>query len=137
MNMMPMLKRAGLTERAPERPLRAPGEVIIAEIPFTHDFSAKIRPALVLIHRNVDIVALPFYTFTEKRRAYRDDFDIVFDRSHQSFTKSRLKVESVLRMRPFTIESNRTYRIGEIYQEDLARIMQSFCEYIGVAHART
>lgn len=71
------------------------GKIVLVPFPFTDLTAAKLRPALVLYEGKSDVV-LSF--ISSKLSARSSDTDIIITSDSIGFTKSGLKVDSVIKL---------------------------------------
>lgn len=103
------------------------GAVVLVPFPFT-DFSAtKLRPAVVLLDHDPDIVV----AFISSRIPESlSPADIVLTRSTPDFSKTGLKTDSVIRLDKITtmIKTMVTGTIGELPQEIRSDVNRKMAE---------
>jgi len=108
------------------------GEIVIAPIPFSNQFSAKIRPALVISkkdynNKSEDIIVLKI---TSKGKNYPFDIEL----KEKDLTVGKLTYESVIQADfPVVIEKKSIVQsIGKISKQKLKEVKQKIKELYGL-----
>ena len=108
------------------------GVIVVAPIPFSSQFSAKIRPALVISKKayngkSEDIIVLKV---TSKGKDYPFDVGV----SAKDFVAGKLKHESVIQVDfPVVIEKQSvSQKIGKISNQKLKEVKQKIKELYGL-----
>ncbi len=104
------------------------GEIVVAPIPFSSQFSAKIRPALVISkekynNKSEDVIVLKV---TSKGKDYPFDVGL----SAKDFSAGKLKHESVIQADfPVVIEKRSiSQKIGKVSSKKLKEVKQKLKE---------
>ena len=90
------------------------GKIVLIPFPFTDLTATKLRPALVLYEGDHDII-LAF--ISSKIRARAESTGVMVTNSHAGFTKSGLKVDSVIRLDKVATVS-KDLMVGELGELD-------------------
>jgi len=108
------------------------GEIVVAPIPFSSQFSAKIRPALIISKKEYnsktgDIIVLKI---TSKGKDYPFDIEL----KEKDLTAGKLTYESVIQADfPVVIEKRSVAQsIGKISNQKLKEVKQKIKELYGL-----
>lgn len=73
------------------------GEIVLAAFPFTDLSADKVRPAVIIAdqEKNDDVIV----AFISSQLIFRDKTEVLIEKASPEFSKTGLKVDSVIRLR--------------------------------------